>query len=208
MTGTAASAALRQRISDVLMSDSCQRIDFRWGPYHVDGWAYTAVALSLIGAHHSLRVSVRHLPAAAEAQYDPDINTIIVPNANYAAPIVAGVANPDLAFQRVTIVHECTHAIVDQIRRAPRVLYRSNEVLAQVGGALFNVYEGTPFVPTTGDIFDLARTIANNIKNTPGAVIGTAADVQALENSITQNPAYTFLQSRPRTMVRNSGLPL
>ena len=102
MTGTAASAALRQRISDVLMSDSCQRIDFRWGPYHVDGWAYTAVALSLIGAHHSLRVSVRHLPAAAEAQYDPDINTIIVPNANYAAPIVAGVANPDLAFQRVT----------------------------------------------------------------------------------------------------------
>ncbi len=58
MVDTPAVAALRSRISDILMSDSCQRIDFRWGPYHIDGWNYTAVALSLVGASRSLRVAI------------------------------------------------------------------------------------------------------------------------------------------------------
>ena len=63
MVDTPAVAALRSRISDILMSDSCQRIDFRWGPYHIDGWNYTAVALSLVGASRSLRVAVGGLAA-------------------------------------------------------------------------------------------------------------------------------------------------
>jgi hypothetical protein len=86
--------AFRQRISDILMSDSCQRIDFRWGPYHIDGWNYTAVALSLVGANHSLHVSVGHMQPNAEATYDPDSNTIRLPNANYAAAGTGAAANP------------------------------------------------------------------------------------------------------------------
>jgi hypothetical protein len=198
--------AFRQRISDILMSDSCQRIDFRWGPYHIDGWNYTAVALSLVGANHSLHVSVGHMAPNAEATYDPDANTIRLPNVTYAA---AGASpNPNLAFQRMTIVHECTHAAVDQLRRAHRILYRSNEVLAYVGGALFNAYEGDPFAPPPAGIYGAARVVAANIKDTPGAVIGTPADVQALQTAITQSATYSFLQTRPSTTVTNSGLPL
>ena len=33
MADTSAIAKLRSRISDILMSDSCQKIDFWWGPY-------------------------------------------------------------------------------------------------------------------------------------------------------------------------------
>jgi hypothetical protein len=209
MTGTAASAALRQRISDVLMSDSCQRIDYRWGPYHVDGWAYTAVALSLIGAHHSLHLTVAHMPPNTGAEYDPDTNAIKLPRANFAAATINGAANPSLGWERLSLVHECTHAAVDQMRRHHHILYRSNEVLAYVGGALFNVYEGNPFAAaTSGGIWAAADRIAQNIKDRPGDIIGTHADVQALETAITQSATYNFLQSRPRTMVRNSGLPL
>lgn len=209
MTDTAASAALRQRISDVLMSDSCQRIDFRWGPYHIDGWAYTAVALSLIGARQSLHVVVAHMPPNTGAEYDPDTNSIKLPRANYAAATIGAAANPSLAWERRSIVHECTHAVVDQMRRHHHILYRSNEVLAFVGDALFNVYEGSPFAAATaGGIWAAANRIAQNIKNRPGSIIGSAADVQALEAAITQSPTYSFLRSRPRTMVRNSGLPL
>jgi len=203
-----ATLALRQHISDILMSDSCQRIDFRWGPYHIDGWNYTAVGLALIGANHSMRLSVGHMRPHDEATYDPDTNTLRLPNANYAAPTIGTAANPNLAFQRMIIVHECTHAAVDQMRRARQILYRSNEVLAFVGGALFNAYEGDPYATVAGDVYDFARVVAANIKDTPGALISTPADVQALENAITQNAAYTFLKTRPHTMIRNSGLRL
>jgi hypothetical protein len=202
MAGAAASAALRQRISDVLMSDSCQRIDFRWGPYHVDGWAYTAVALSAIGASRSLHIAVGHLPATAGAQYDPNANTLRVPSVNFASP-----GNASVGWERMTIVHECTHAAVDQMRRAPRVLYRSNEVLAYVGGTLFNLYEGRPYAPWAGSVSIVAERVANAIKDSPGAIIGPAADVQALETAITNSATYTFLRRRPHTMTRNSGLP-
>jgi hypothetical protein len=200
--------AFRQRISDILMSDSCQRIDFRWGPYHIDGWNYTAVGLALIGANHSLHVSVGHMSAHAEATYDPDTNTIRLPHANYAAATIGTAANPNLAFQRMTIVHECTHAAVDQLRRARHILYRSNEVLAYVGGALFNAYEGNPFTPAPTGVYAAARVVAANIKDSPGAIIGAPADVQALETAITQDAAYSFLKTRPHTMTTNSGLRL
>ena len=78
-----------------------------------------------------------------------------------------------------------------------------------MSGALFNVYEGSPFAAAiAGGIWAAADRIAQNIKDRPGDIIGTHADVQALETAITQSPTYNFLQSRPRTMVRNSGLPL
>jgi hypothetical protein len=208
MVDTPAVAALRSRISDILMSDSCQRIDFRWGPYHIDGWAYTAVALSLVGASRSLHLAVGHLPANQGAAYTAETNTLRLPNANYAAATLPTGPNANLAFERLALVHECTHAITDQMRRHPTILARSDEVMAFVAESLFNVYEGSPFVPAATDaISTAAHRIARSIRNSPGAIIGPPADVQALEAAITQSPTYSFIRFNPGFKYHNSGLP-
>jgi SAM-dependent methyltransferase len=209
MVDTPAVAALRSRISDILMSDSCQRIDFRWGPYHSDGWSYTAVALSLVGASRSLRVAVGGLAANQGASYNAETNTLRLPSTNYAAANLPTGANANLGFERMAIVHECTHAVTDQMRRHPTILARSDEVMAFVAESLFNVYEGSPFVPPATDaIMTAAHRIARSIQNTAGAVIGPAADVQALETAITQSPTYSFIRFNPGFKYHNSGLPL
>jgi hypothetical protein len=209
MVDTPAVAALRSRISDILMSDSCQRIDFRWGPYHIDGWAYTAVALSLVGANRSLHLAIGHLTATQGATYAAETNTLRLPSANYAAANLPTGRNANLAFERLAIVHECTHAVTDQLRRHPTILARSDEVMAFVAESLFNVYEGSPFVPPANDPISLAaHRIARSIRNSPGAVIGPAVDVQALETAITQSPTYSFIRFNPRFKYHNSGLPL
>ena len=113
------------------------------------------------------------------------------------------------AFERMAIVHECTHAVTDQMRRHPTILARSDEVMAFVAESLFNVYEGSPFAPPATDaIMTAAHRIARSIQNTPGAVIGPPADLQALETAITQSPTYSFIRFNPGFRYHNSGLPL
>jgi hypothetical protein len=208
MAESAAVAALRSRISDVLMSDSCQRIDFRWGPYHIDGWGYTAVGLSLIGQRRSLHLAVGGLGANQGATYTAETNTLRVPSVNFALATLPSGANANLAWERMSIVHECTHAITDQMRRHPTILARSDELMAFVAEALFNRYEGSPFAMPAGGIFGIADRIARGIQNTPGAILGPPADIQALQAAITQSPTYDFIRNNPGFKYHNSGLPL
>ena len=209
MVDTPAVAALRSRISDILMSDSCQRIDFRWGPYHIDGWNYTAVALSLVGASRSLRVAIGGLAANQGASYDADANTLRLPSTNYAAANLPTGANANLGFERMAICMNAPTRSPTRCGGIRRILARSDEVMAFVAESLFNVYEGSPFAPPATDaIMTAAHRIARSIQNTPGAVIGPPADLQALETAITQSPTYSFIRFNPGFRYHNSGLPL
>ena len=214
-------AILRQRIVDFLRSNSCQRIDFTWGPYHIDGWCYLRVAMAVQSPLHDFHVLVgeQNILQGASAAYSSRTNTLKVPRVTYATPSDVNVSHsllglaPSvvLGFQRMSIVHECTHAAIDQLNHQhPTIFRRSNEVIAYVAAALFNIYEGSPYdaslLPSAHPArpsFVAADAAARAIANRPGASIGgsTAALEQAL--SATQLYHRAFLDD---PLVANSGL--
>lgn len=111
MTTPAQEAAVRNTVGNILMSDSCQRIDFRWGMYRVDGWGYTAAALTLLarpGTPRRMRVAIGGLAAGQGAAYNAETNTLRVPFESY------GLAEPD---ERSRLVHEATHIRMDMLGR-------------------------------------------------------------------------------------------
>ena len=147
---------LSDSISDVLNSNSAQRINFLFENCRISGSNYTFIALALAGGK-SVSFDFDVTPGAA-ATYQPTNNTYSFPNANYGS--AAG-------FERMTIVHESTHAVIDSLPEAfghPTRL--TNETTAYIAGALFNVFSGSPFDPTTGiygEAHKLAKSIAKDI---------------------------------------------
>jgi hypothetical protein len=200
-------AMLRQRIVDLLRSNSCQRVDFRFGPYHIDGWCYLRVALAAISPVHDFHVAAveQSIDPGASAQYSARTNTFKVPRGTFATGADPQVAHPPfglssdavLGFQRMTIVHECTHAAIDQMLQHPTIFRRSNEVIAYVAAALFNLYEGNPFdamaLPATRSSrpsLVAAQTIAGDIANRPGSPIGPRAGIVILEQALEVTQFY------------------
>jgi hypothetical protein len=215
-------ALIRQRIVDLLRSHACQRIDFRWGSYHVDGWCYLRVALAALSPLQDFHIAVdeRVVDPGASALYSAQTNTLKISCSTYAIPADPQVAQPPfglssaavLGFQRMTIVHECTHSAIDQMRQHPTILRRSNEVMAYVAGALFNINDGTPFDPNAlpaahpaRPSFLAAHTIARNSASRPGTTIGTQIDVANLERALEATQLY-HRRFHDQAIANNSGL--
>ncbi|HKD75304.1 MAG TPA: hypothetical protein VKB76_07400, partial [Ktedonobacterales bacterium] len=56
------SRVMRRRITELLVSAACQRIDFRWGTERIMGAQYSALAISLNGTSpQRLREEVGHV---------------------------------------------------------------------------------------------------------------------------------------------------
>src|SRR5215831_4582127 len=97
--------ALVRKLSQVLLSPECQRINFRWGRQHISAKAYRAVVFALIESRINLfEADAAHkLDRGVEASYRGGSETMIIrPRLN-----LGKVSN------RRTIVHEATHAIQD-----------------------------------------------------------------------------------------------
>lgn len=206
MATTAQERAARDTISNILMSESCQKIDFWWGPYHIDGWGYTAIALALLareGTPNRLSIRVGGIPADADATYDSDTNIVRLPSWTYAT------VDP---FQRMGVVHELTHALVDMIRRGPRILYSSNEVLAFSAEAMFNANEADAGRPSwtapAGSLYAQAAAFAAPLRTQPGAILGPYSAIQDFVRAMANSSTYSFLRRRPDTMTVLSGVPL
>ena len=98
-------AALVAKVSQVLLSPECQRINFRWGKLHVNAKAYRAVVFAMIDSRiHLYEANAKHkLDSDTEAEYRGSSETMIIqPRLNLH----------DI-YNRMTIVHEATHAVQD-----------------------------------------------------------------------------------------------
>ena len=202
MTTPAQEALVKSTVGKILMSESCQKIDFRRADFRITGSGYAAVALTLNAPPSKprrLRVVVGGLPPGQAANYDGDNNLLRVPNAAY------GTAVP---FEVSSIVHEATHVLMDLSLPGKHTPGLTEEMLAYVAGTLFNLHEMDAdrpiWKPKPGGIFDLAQTAAMGVMNTPGATLSQHA-AENVMNAIKNDSVYNFLKTSPN--YRQSGVP-
>ena len=123
--------ALRQRVGNILMSKPCQRINISVDRVNVNGSGFSYVALAVL---NTIKFAVGELPANSEAQYSIGFNTFRFPHAGY------GVGGANAAFERQTIVHEATHAVIDATSSNRSVLKMTHEMAGLMAGALYNAF--------------------------------------------------------------------
>ena len=202
MTTPAEEAVVKATVGNILMSDSCQKIDFTWDTYRIDGSRFTAAALTLLaraGKPGRLRVAVGGLPPDHGANYDADSTTLRVPATSF------GVVD---AWERSTIVHEATHICMDLLGRGKSTPGATEEMLAYVAAMLFNLHEfeadRLTWTPPAASIPALAETAAMGVMGKPRAALGEKA-AGAVIAAIKLNPTYGFLKFNPT--YRQSGVP-
>jgi hypothetical protein len=181
-------AQLRQRIVDLLNSDAVQKINFSFRKVRVSGSDYSYVALAMVGksSHINYNFSVA---AGAAATYQPKkSNTFSFPSTSY------GATN---AFEKMTIVHECTHAVIDAKRALGQIPQLDNEISAYIAGGLYNVFNGAPFTPPgAAGIYPEAHKLTKRIAKTIDTWHYTDTyaidngDVAALSSAIVASPTY------------------
>ncbi|MGV7030678.1 hypothetical protein [Methylobacterium symbioticum] len=174
---------LRDRVGQILMSPACQFIDFTVDGTHIDGSGFSYVALSLVPkkkAGPGLNFNIKKLSKLAGAQYNQRENALEFPKANFGQNL----------WERRSIVHECTHALIDARKR--KVTWVTNEACANIAEQLYNQCFQPPD-PPANQIDVAAAVIANNIlqKNqTSGSVMLTENDIIDLRLAILFNPTY------------------
>jgi hypothetical protein len=202
--------ALKSRIGAILMSESCQTIDFWLDGQHIDGSGLSYVALAL----KSMSFDINPDPGPnVGAGYMPLTNTFVFKSVD-----VGGTLR-----QRMHIVHECTHALrdakgkllrtADGGRTPTRAL--SDEACAYVAGMLYYILEsagmtGTPVAPIWAASIPVHRTaffIAFKVRGQLGEHV-SARDADAMRTAIRNDPVYANLRADPDALFDANGLPL
>jgi hypothetical protein len=181
-------AALVAKVSNVLLSHECQRINFRWGKQRINAKAYRAVVLALADSRiHLYEANAAHkLDNNVEALYRDASDTMIIrPRLN-----LHKVSN------RRTIVHEATHAVQDAELAGEDVWRLDKEAIAFVAEWLYLIYSSPdadnprnhpdPDDPIEVIAFGIARSLAGKHGATPDA-----AAMQRLGNAVYANPTYS-----------------
>ena len=181
--------ALVAKISQVLLSQACQRINFRWGKLNVTAKAYRAVVLALNDSRIDIFEAdgVGHtLDPTAEASYIGNPESIIIrPHLDHHT-----------AFNRRAIVHESTHAIQDNQLSGEWVWRLDDEATAYIAEWLF-VLHASPnpdrliSKPDPDDAIEpIAFEIARALADKPGASPDPAA-MRRLGDAIFHDPTYS-----------------
>ncbi len=200
--------ALRGRTSQLLMSAACQRIDFHWGRNHIDGSAFSFIALTLITkpkAQHGISFVVKPQPPNVGASYDPGSNRVEFPTASF------GSSDP---WEKMSIIHEMTHAVIDLKMKRNSLRAVHDEICAYTAGALFNIYSAAnpaagpyPYVAAPSTIYSAAHDVARAIQGSPGTAINPTT-VNPLRLAILASPTYTYLHAHPNYAYGNNGVSL
>jgi hypothetical protein len=180
-------AQLRQRIVSILNSDEVQKINFSFRKVRVSGSDYSYVALAMVGKHSSVKYDF-DVAGGAEATYDPVTNTFSFPHPGYGS---------SKAIERVAIVHECTHAVIDAKRSSlGRIPELDDEIAAYIASGLFNVFDGSKFAPTGAGVNAAAHRLATRMAkdistwNYAGTYSVDSSDVAPLSAAIVGHKVY------------------
>jgi hypothetical protein len=176
------------KASRVLLSLECQRINFRWGKQHINAKAYRAVVFAMVDSRiHLYEADAEHtLDNGVEAVYREGSETMIIrPHLN-----LHKVSN------RMTIVHESTHAVQDAELAGVWIWRLDKEAIAFVAEWLYNIYSSPDrnklrHKPDPDDPIEVtALEIARSLADRPGASPDPAA-IRRLGNAIYANPTYS-----------------
>jgi len=197
---TSPDLALRTRTGEILMSAPCQRIDFHWAHYHIDGSGFSFVALATLSrGSKGVHFKIEHQPTGVGARYFPSTNMFSVPTANF------GVSD---AWQKMALVHECTHALIDATHAKQHTRSIHDELAAYVASALFNIYsapsQSGPFPYTPVGIFAAAHQVALNIANATGYAISPTIAAPLRQAILQKNVLYPH----PNSSYDNNGIRL
>jgi hypothetical protein len=176
------------KASRVLLSLECQRINFRWGKQHINAKAYRAVVFAMVDSRiHLYEADAEQtLDNGVEAVYREGSETMIIrPHLN-----LHKVSN------RMTIVHESTHAVQDAELAGVWIWRLDKEAIAFVAEWLYNIYSSPDrnklrHKPDPDDPIEVtAVEIARSLADRPGASPDPAA-IRRLGNAIYANPTYS-----------------
>jgi hypothetical protein len=108
----------------------------------------------------------------------------------------------------MSLVHECTHAVFDMVQRHPTINALSNEIMAYIAGALFNLNAGRPYSNASDQVWTAADRVAADVWRRNGGVVGPEAAVLALRQAILADPTYGHLRRNPQLHWQNDGVAL
>jgi hypothetical protein len=174
MADAATKSMLRDRVMTILRSPTTKKIDFRLRQWHINSDSFEKVANGILVL--DVQVDSGNVTGVAQAQYDYGTDTIELPSTSYGTDL----------FGRAGIVHECVHAYIDLL--SSRIIESANEAAGYLAQFLYLLYSGSSF-PTPVSPGDVALKVAQNIVNTPGAVVARA-DEEALRKAIVNHPNY------------------
>jgi hypothetical protein len=182
-------AALVAKVSEPLLSQACQRINFRWGKLHVTGKAYRAVVRAL----NDSRIDIFEADGA-EHTLDPDAEASYIGNPE--SMIIQPHLNAHIAFNQRVLVHEATHAAQDDQLNGEWVWSLDDEATAYIAEWLFVIYSSPnpkhlisnpdPDDPIEVIALEIARALADH----PGASPDPAA-MRRLGDAIFKDPTYS-----------------
>src|ERR1700722_12658602 len=173
-------AALVAKVSNVLLSLECQRINFRWGKQRINAKAYRAVVFALVDAriHLSEAGAAHKIDKNVEALYRDSGETMIIrPRLN-----LHKVSN------RRTIVHEATHAVQDAELADTDVWRLDKEAIAFVAEWLYLIYSSPDPDNLRNDPDGPIEVIALEIAQSLAGKHGATPDAAAMRRSGTGFP--------------------
>jgi hypothetical protein len=201
-------SALRARTQQLLMSPASQNIDFYWGGNHVSGSTFVYIAVALASRPNTRRgisFVVRPQPPNVGASYQPANNTVEFPTIGF------GLSDP---WEKMSIIHEMTHAVIDEISPGRRTRAVHDELCAYTAGALFNIYSAGnphagpyPFTPAPDSVYSAAHGVAMSIQDSRGFAISPVV-ANPLRQAILASPTYTYLHAHPNYSYSNNGVSL
>lgn len=210
MTQLGLDATFRARLIDILKSDACRRIDFTWAGEHIGGTGFAYLAIALLSPHTgqsgiAIKLFERP-PRGVGAQYSSNFNTLVVSSYDYGK----------LHKEQMLLVHEMTHAHIDEFGVGPSTTTIDHEICAYAAGALFNVFSCTtpaigPYLwnpgaathPVWKEAYAVARIIAS--KAGAGRANLSTHDVARLRALILHDRVYRRAAHRAHA---NSGVAL
>ncbi len=181
--------ALVAKVSQVLLSQACQRIDFRWGKLHVTGKAYRAVVFALVES----RIDIFEADGA-DHKLDPDAEATYIGNPETI--IIGPHLNAHTAYNQRVIVHEATHAVQDDQLSDEWVWSLDDEATAYVAEWLFIIHSSpNPHhlrsKPDPNDAIEvIALEIARALAGNPGGSPDASA-MRRLGDAIFHDPTYS-----------------
>ena len=157
---TPAEKALHQNVISVITSKECKMISFSYEGILINQFKYAEIAnymrpyngfMAFGGAPITVKIEAQ--PTGVEAEYDPKNDVVSFPSSNYGVT----------PFQKMAIVHEVTHAILDSYGKKYALFRLDNEMIAYIASAMYNINCGSPFLANKGTILYEADELVKKI---------------------------------------------
>lgn len=176
---TVAEDILRAKTISIIRSRPCLDIAFTIAGMTLMGYGYGYVADMLQDGVIGVAIGPT---GGFDASYDSSANLI-----TFSSPDPAKIATPS---GRGTVVHECSHAVVDAVAKGKSVAYGDDEVAAYIAQTVYSINAGDSFNkvgPVAGPLYAIAtKIIANKTKKDSPVYVVDPADYVAVRGVILQ----------------------